>query len=77
MSELWQAIAARPLRLGQQRRERDLLRLAQQTLAARFAAAETTGRSELRQLLGSWQRGEISSAQAASALVKLLANPSV
>ena len=77
INELWQAIAARPLRRGQQRRERDLLRLAQQTLAARFAAAETTGRSELRQLLAAWQRGEISSAQAASALVKLLANPSV
>jgi LAO/AO transport system kinase len=77
INELWQAIAAPPLRRGQQRRERDLLRLAQQTLAARFAAAERTGRSELRQLLAAWQRGEISSAQAASSLVKLLANSSV
>jgi putative protein kinase ArgK-like GTPase of G3E family len=77
INELWQAIAARPLRRGQQRRERDLLRLAQQTLAARFAAAETTGRSEFRQLLADWQHGEVSSTQAASDLVKLLANSSV
>jgi LAO/AO transport system ATPase len=77
INELWQAIAARPLRRGQQRRACDLLRLAQQTLAARFAAAEMAEQSELRQLLAAWQRGEISSAQAASALVKLLANSSI
>jgi LAO/AO transport system kinase len=77
ITELWQAIAACPVRRGQQRRGYDLLRLAQQTLAARFAAAEATGQSELRQLLAAWQRGGISSAQAASALVKLLANSSV
>jgi LAO/AO transport system kinase len=77
INELWQAIAACPLRRGQQRRERDLLRLAQQTLAARFAAAETTGQSEFQQLLAAWQHGEISSAQAVSALIKLLANSSV
>jgi LAO/AO transport system kinase len=74
ISKLWQTIAACPLRRGQQKSERDLLRLAQQTLAARFAAAEAGERDELRQLLAAWQQGEISSAQAASALVKLLAN---
>jgi LAO/AO transport system kinase len=77
IQELWQAIAAHPLRRGQRRNGRGLLRLAQQTLAARFSTAETMGRSEVRQLLVAWQHGEISSAQAASALVKLLANSSV
>ncbi|MHB1424694.1 MAG: nucleotide-binding protein [Gemmataceae bacterium] len=72
--ELWQTIASCPLRRGQLRSGRDLLRLAQQTLAARFAAAESKGQIELRQLLAAWQHGEISSAQAASALVNLLAN---
>jgi 2-methylcitrate dehydratase len=77
IAELWQTIGARPLRRGQQRSGRDLLRLAQQTLAARFATANTLGQSELRGLLATWQRGEISSSQAASALVQLLANSSV
>jgi LAO/AO transport system ATPase len=74
---LWQTIAAFPLRRGEQRNGRDLLRLAQQTLAARFAAAEATARPELRQLLSGWQRGEIASAQAASRLLNLLGGDSL
>jgi LAO/AO transport system kinase len=70
LSELWQTISVLPLRRGQQKSGRDLLRLAQQTLAARFAAAET--RSDLRQLLADWQRGDRTSAQAAAALLQLL-----
>ena len=77
IKQLWQSIAACPLRRGRQLRGRDLLRLAQQILAARFVAAETTQRSELRQLLTAWQNGDISSTQAASDLVKLLATSSV
>lgn len=77
IAELWQSIAEHPLRRGRQRRGRDLLRLAQQTLAARFDVVERTDTKALRQLLAAWQRGEISSAQAASDLVKLLANSSV
>ncbi len=77
ITELWQTIAARPLRRVQQRSGLNLLRLAQQTLAARFAAADRSGQSELRGLIAAWQKGEISSSQAASALVKLLANSSV
>ena len=72
LSELWQAIASRPLRRGQQQNGRDLLHLAQQTLAARFAAAEAMGRPELRHLLAAWQRGEMTSTQAAAALLNLL-----
>ncbi|HEY7425481.1 MAG TPA: GTP-binding protein [Gemmataceae bacterium] len=74
LEELWQTIASRSLRRGRRQDGRDLLRLAEQTLAARFAAAETAGRPELRQLLGSWQRGEVSSAQAAATLLHLLAD---
>jgi LAO/AO transport system ATPase len=71
--ELGQAIAACPLRRAQQRRGRDLLRLAQQMLGERFADAEATEQKELRQLLAAWQQREISSAEAAPALVNLLA----
>jgi LAO/AO transport system ATPase len=74
INELWQTIAACPLRRSQQKSERDLLRLAQQTLATRFAAAKTREPSELRQLISAWQQGDISSAQAALTLVNLLAN---
>lgn len=77
VKELWQAIASRPLRRGRKQSGRELLRLAQQTLAARFAAASAADRSELRQLLAAWQHGEISSDQAASALLKMLANSAV
>jgi LAO/AO transport system kinase len=72
VKELWQTIATHPLRRGRQRSGHDLLRLAQRTLAARFAAAETKGQIDLRQLLTAWQRGEISSTQAASDLIRLL-----
>jgi LAO/AO transport system kinase len=72
LEPLWQAIAAAPLRRGQQTSGRDLLRLAQQTLATRFAAAEIMGRPELRQLLDQWRSGKITPAQAAAALLELL-----
>lgn len=72
LDRLWQTIAARPLRRGQQRNGRELLHLAQQTLAVRFAAAEATGRPELLHLLASWQRGEMTSPQAIAALLDLL-----
>jgi LAO/AO transport system ATPase len=73
LKELCQTIATRPLRRGRQENGRDLLRLAQQTLAARFAAAEARGRIELHQLIDAWKRGEISSTKAASDLVRLMA----
>jgi LAO/AO transport system kinase len=72
IKELWQILAARPLRRGRRTSGRDLLRLAQQMLAARFAVAEAAGQSELQQLLAAWQQGEIASTQAALALVNLL-----
>lgn len=77
LPELWKAIAALPLRRGRQQSGHDLLRLAQQTLAARFAAAETAGRMELRQVLDSWRGGKLTSVQAASALITFLAHSGV
>src|SRR5262249_9504579 len=72
LKELWQTIASLPLRRGVRMSGRDLLRLAQQTLATRFAVAEAAQWPELRQLLADWQRGAIPSAQAAPALLNLL-----
>ncbi len=77
VKELWQTIATRPLRRGRQRSGHDLLRLTQRALAARFAAAETKGQIELRQLLTAWQRGETSSTQAASDLIRLLSTSEI
>ncbi len=70
LAELWQTIASLPLRRGRQKRGRDLLLLAQQTLTARFAAVEA--HPELQQLLAAWERGTVTSTQAAAALFRLL-----
>jgi LAO/AO transport system ATPase len=75
LAELWQTIASRPLRRGVRQSGRDLLRLAQQTLAARFAAAD--GRPDVRRLLDEWQRGAIPTAEAASTLLNLLGEGAV
>jgi LAO/AO transport system kinase len=72
LGALWEAIAACPLRRGRKRTGRDLLRLAQQTLAARFAATEAAGRPELNELLAQWSNGELTTIQATAALLKLL-----
>lgn len=73
LETLWQTISAHPLRRGQRRTGRDLLRLAEQTLAVRFRAAVAANQPELRQLLEKWKNCEIASAQAAAALLHLLA----
>lgn len=72
LEALWQTIAGRPLRRGRPQSGQELLRLAQQMLAARFAAAVSVNRPELRRLLEQWQRRQLSSVQAASALLDLL-----
>lgn len=70
IEELWRTIAACPGRRGPSRDPRELLRLAQQTLAARFRAKE--GQPALQRLREQWQSGQIASAPAAAALLKLL-----
>jgi LAO/AO transport system kinase len=73
LKELWDTIAALPLRRGERRSSRDLLRLAQQSLTERFAAAASAGTAEYRQLLHAWQQGQLSPGEAGPALLRLLA----
>ncbi|HKB37210.1 MAG TPA: hypothetical protein VKD72_12210 [Gemmataceae bacterium] len=71
--ELLDAILARPLRRKENDRADDLLRLAQKTLITRFGQARAAQDAAFQELLGSWQRGETTSAQAASELLRVLA----
>ncbi len=75
VAELWDCIAALPLRRGSRAAGRDLLRLAQETLAARFAHAQAAGAPELADLLGKWRRGEMDNPRAAGALLEWLGRP--
>lgn len=72
LEKLYTTIAACPLRRRRQTSGRDLLRLAQVTLARRYAAAETGNDAGLRELLARWQRGEVDSSQGAVELLQLL-----
>jgi LAO/AO transport system ATPase len=72
LPELWRTIAALPLRRRNQAHAEDLLRLAQATLAARFAAMRQTG-GEMTRLLDRWRHGEIDGPAAAAELLERLA----
>jgi LAO/AO transport system ATPase len=72
LAELWDIVSALPLRRGGRGAGRDLLRLAQETLAARFAQAEAGRAPELEELLGRWRRGEWETARAAGELLEFL-----
>jgi LAO/AO transport system ATPase len=72
VEELYSTITACPLRRQLCTSGRDLLRLAQQTLAARFAAAEASRPEELQELLQRWQQGETPALAAADELLRLL-----
>jgi LAO/AO transport system kinase len=73
LAELWDVVAALPLRRGGRAAGRELLRLAQEVMAARFARAEAVRSPELAELLGRWRRGEWDNARAAGALLEYLA----
>jgi LAO/AO transport system ATPase len=73
MSELWQAIAALPLRRGRARDAQELLRLAESLLARRLSAAQAVSDPALSELLRRWQNGE-SPNEAAGELLALLGN---
>jgi LAO/AO transport system ATPase len=75
LPELWQAIAALPLRRGSPAHGDDLLRMAQATLAARFAASRQA--DEVIRLQDRWRRGEIDGPTAAAELLERLAQPDV
>jgi LAO/AO transport system ATPase len=71
LSELYEAIGKVPLRRGLRGSGHELLRLAQQILAARFA--EAADGAEVRRLVEQWQRGTIGEHEAAAALLRMLA----
>jgi LAO/AO transport system kinase len=72
LERLWEAIDSAPLRRGTRSGARELLRRAQEAVAARFAAAERGRDPALQALLGRWQRGEVPAEQAVHALLRLL-----
>jgi hypothetical protein len=73
LKELWEVIAGLPLRRQNPTPSDDLLRLAQEALAARFLAAESAGEPAVAQLLNRWQRGEMDARRAGEELLRLLA----
>lgn len=76
VEQLWTAIAACPPRRAAEDAGADLLRLARETLAARFAAARTAEDDALQRLLLRWRDGELDAEQAAAGLLQLLAKRS-
>ena len=71
LKELWETIESLPPRRGRPAGGRDLLRLAQEALADRFAA----GGPAVRRLVERWQAGELPEAEAGEELLRLLARP--
>jgi LAO/AO transport system kinase len=75
LAGLWQTIAACPLRRKLDSRSGlDLLRMAQETLASRFAVAARE--QDLERLITHWQQGSVSRTEAVQALLDYLAHPS-
>jgi LAO/AO transport system kinase len=70
---LWQVLRNLPLRRrADESGGRDLLRLAQEAIAARFARAEAAEDAELRRIVTDWRAGALDAEQAAAALLRLL-----
>jgi LAO/AO transport system kinase len=70
VAELWQTIAALPLRREAKADGGELLRLAREVLAARYSAAQSN--PEVQALLERWRQGAIPSGEAAAMLLRLL-----
>ncbi len=75
LTELWQAIRALPLRRALSGSGRDLLRLAQEALSARFAEAEARGDPRLGELLSRHRSGELSAPEAGAKVLQVLQGP--
>ncbi len=74
LAELWETLLRLPLHRGAgNKRSRELLRLAQETLARRFAQAEQAGDADLQGLLHQWQQGAIMPEEAGNTILALLA----
>jgi LAO/AO transport system ATPase len=70
---LWEAVSSPPLRrAAAEATGRDLLRLVQEALVARFNAAEAAHDPALVRLIADWRQGKLSREQAAGALGRLL-----
>jgi LAO/AO transport system ATPase len=76
VARLWDTITALPLRRAGRGAGRDLLRRAQEVLAARFAHAEQAGGGELEAIVGRWRGGETDEERAADELLRWLAGQS-
>jgi LAO/AO transport system ATPase len=72
LKELWETVAGLPLRRGARAGADDLLALAQEALAARFAEARSRGDGAVQRLLAAWQRGERPPPEAGAELLRLL-----
>jgi LAO/AO transport system kinase len=73
VEELWAAVEASPPRRADAGAGRELLRLAEETLRARFAAALAAGDRGVRELVEEWRRGNLSGERAVLALWEHLA----
>jgi LAO/AO transport system kinase len=73
LAELWQTIAALPLRRGARTDAGELLRLAAGLLAARFAEARAS--AAVQGLVDGWRGGAVSADEAAARMLRLLAMP--
>jgi LAO/AO transport system ATPase len=70
---LWQVLRALPLRRrAYESGGSDLLRLAQEAIAVRFARTEAAGDAELQRIVADWRAGALDSKRAAAALLRLL-----
>jgi LAO/AO transport system ATPase len=72
LKELWEVIAALPLRRRTPTESGDLLRLAQEALAVRFAEAAAAGEPQLAELIQRWRDGTVDARQASEELLRLL-----
>ena len=68
VEELWRLVASLPLRRGTRRDAEELLRLARELLAVRFAAQPEA----LAALLERWRRGELTPDDAAAEVLRVL-----
>jgi LAO/AO transport system ATPase len=74
LAPLWQVLRDLPLRRADDESDgRDLLRLAQQMLAERFAHAKAAPNPELQRIVSDWRAGALPGERAGAALLHLLA----
>src|SRR5262249_25640459 len=76
VADLWKILASCSLHRTTAFAEgRDLLRLAQEALAARFVQARAANRPELQSLMARWQEGNLGQQEATEALLQVLVAP--